>query len=246
MRALRRFGRLLRLIPHLFVGLWHAWSRLPADPPPRTEPEWRTVRNWHRRALEIIGLDVHLHGEKADGPVLFISNHVSWLDISALASVIDAGFIGKKELESWPVLGFLIARGGTIFIERGARDAAARASEEMTRRLERGERVAVFPEGTTTRGGDIRRFHPRLFDAALRTGHPVQPVALAYDDPLAAFVDDDPFVNHLWRILGQPRIRLDVWLLPPIDPAGLDRRKLARAAETAVAGVVRGLPETQG
>jgi len=244
MSVLRRIQRLVRLIGHIFVGIWHAWSRLPARPPPRTEREWATVRNWHRRALEIIGVDVHIHGEKVSGPAVFVANHVSWLDISALMTVIDAGFIGKKELESWPVLGFLIARGGTIFIERGGRDAAARASEEMTRRLERGERVAVFPEGTTTRGGDIRRFHPRLFDAALRTGHPVQPVAVAYDNPSAPFVDDDPFVGHLWRILGEPRIRLDVWLLPPIDPSGLDRRTLAHQAERAVAEVVRGLPAT--
>lgn len=242
MRPYRRLLRLLRLLPHLALGLWQAATRLPADPPPRTEREWATVRNWHRRALALIGVEVRIHGAPATGPTLFVSNHVSWLDIGTLSTIVDAGFIGKHELARWPVLGFLIRRGGTIFIERGGRGAAANAAVEMTRRLERGERVAVFPEGTTTDGSHVRRFHPRLFEPAQRTGVPIQPVALIYDSPDAAFVDDKPFLRHLWRILAQPRIGVDVWLLPPIEPAGRDRRALAREAQAAIDAAVRGLP----
>lgn len=239
---LRRLLRLLRLLPHLAVGLWRAATRLPAQPPPRTEPEWATVREWHRRALELVGVEVRIHGTPATGATLFVSNHVSWLDIGALSTVVDAGFIGKQELARWPVLGFLIRRGGTIFIDRGNHDAASRVADEMTRRLARGDRVAVFPEGTTSDGSDVRRFHPRLLEAAQRTGVPVQPVALVYDSPCAAFIDDEPFLRHLWRILGQPGIGVDVWLLPPIEPAGRDRRALAREAQAVIGEAVRGLP----
>lgn len=242
MRLCRRLLRLLRLLPHLAVGLWRAATRLPAQPPPRTEPEWATVRNWHRRALELMGVEVRIHGAPSTGPTLFVSNHVSWLDIGTLSTVVDAGFIGKQELARWPVLGFLIRRGGTIFIERGGRDAATNAAVEMTRRLARGERVAVFPEGTTSDGSDVRRFHPRLFEPAQRTGVPVQPVALAYDSPCAAFIDDEPFLRHLWRVLAQPRIGVDVWLLPPIDPAGRDRRTVAGQAQAVIGDTLRGLP----
>lgn len=242
MHPLRRPLRLLRLLPHLALGLWQAATRLPAVPPPRTEREWATVRNWHRRALEHIGIDVRIHGTPATGPALFVANHVSWLDIGTLSTVVDAGFIGKQELARWPVLGFLIRRGGTIFIERGGRGAAASAAEEMTRRLARGERVAVFPEGTTSDGSEVRRFHPRLLEAAQRTGVPVQPVALVYDSPDAAFVDDEPFLRHLWRILARPRTGVDVWLLPPIVPAGHDRSTLAREARAAIAAAVDGPP----
>ncbi len=229
-----------RLLLHLARGIRWARSRLPANPPPRTGPEWRTVRRWHRQALEFAGIRVRIHGRRVDGPALFVSNHVSWLDIGVLSTVIDAGFVGKAELKDWPLLGFLIVRGGTIFIRRGARDAAANAAAEIARRLSRGDSAAVFPEGTTSRGGDaMRRFHPRLFEGARRTGTRVQPVALVYDHPLAAFVDDESFWKHLWRLLGEPVIHADAYLLPPIETGGRDRRSIAAEAETAVARVVK-------
>ena len=242
MRTLRRLFRLSRLLPHIAFGMLLARWVMPAQPPPRTEREWATLRNWHRKALAIVGVHVRLHGECAEGPVLFAANHVSWLDIGALSTVIDAGFIGKSELRDWPVLGFLIARGGTIFIRRGGRDAAATAAAEMAKRLARGDRAAVFPEGTTTRGFDMRHFHPRLFEAARKTGVPVQPVAVVYDSPVAPFVDDDTFPLHLWQIMGEPRITVDVHLLPPIDTRDRDRRSIARDAEQAVREVVHALP----
>jgi len=242
MRLFRRLFRLARLIRHILAGIVQAAIQLPRTPPPRTDAEWTTVRNWHSKALRILGVDAHIHGTPVSGPVLFVSNHISWIDISALLTVVDAGFIGKRELASWPVLGFLISRGGTIYIERGGRDAAARTAAEMARRLQRGERVAVFPEGTTTRGGDMRRFHPRLFEAAREAGVPIQPVAIRYDNPAAPFVDDDPFVAHLWRILGEPRIGVDITLLPPIDAHEQDRRSLARASEDRIGAIVRERP----
>lgn len=231
---------MIRLLLHVSRGIWQARYRLPAEPPPRAESEWRTVRNWHRRALEIAGIRLQVHGQRVDGPTLFVANHVSWLDIGVLSTVIDAGFVGKAELKDWPLLGFLIVRGGTIFIRRGARDAAANAAEEIARRLSRGDSAAVFPEGTTTRGGGaMRRFHPRLFEGARRCGATVQPVALLYDHPLVAFVDEQSFWKHLWHLLGEPRIHADLHLLPPIETEGRDRRSIAAEAEEAIGRIVR-------
>lgn len=240
MRHLRRLFRMTRLLCHLGKGLWWAWRYMPAQPPPRSEAQWRLVRRWHGRTLELAGIRLRCHGQRVDGPTLFVSNHVSWLDISVLLTVIDAGFVGKAELKDWPLLGFLVVRGGTIFIRRGARDAATNAAEEIGRRLARGDSAAVFPEGTTSRGGDaMRRFHPRLFEAARCTGARVQPIALVYDHPAAAFVDDEPFWRHLWRLLGEPRIHVDAYLLPAIETEGRDRRSIAAEAEAVVAGIVK-------
>lgn len=237
---MRRLFRMTRLLLHLGKGLWWAWRHLPAEPPPRTEAEWQTVRRWHRQALELAGIRARVHGQRVDGPTLFVSNHISWLDIGVLSTVIDAGFVGKAELKDWPLLGFLIVRGGTIFIRRGARDAATNAAEEITRRLSRGDSAAVFPEGTTTHGGNaMRRFHPRLIEGARRTGARVQPIALVYDNPLAAFVDDESFWTHLWRLLGEPRIHVDAYLLPAIETEDRDRRSIAAEAEATVARVVK-------
>lgn len=240
MRGLRCTARALRLIPHILRGVYLTATRLPRQPPPQTEHQWATVRAWHRRALAIAGVDTTIHGEGVDGPALFVANHVSWLDIGVLSTIVDAGFIGKRDLASWPVLGFLIRRGGTIFVDRDGRDAGTAAAEEMARRLQRGERVVVFPEGTTSRGDDVRRFHPRLFEAARIAGVPVQPVALRYDNPRAPFVDNVAFVPHLLGILGEPRIHAELELLEPIDPSGLDRRGIARRAQEAIRTTVRG------
>ncbi len=234
MRLLRRLYRLSRLLPHLLHGLWLAATRMPKNPPPTTEAQWRLVRWWHRRTLALLGIEVQVRGEAAHGPVLFVANHVSWLDISALLTVIDAGFIGKHELQRWPVLGLLIRRGGTIFIDRGGRGAAAAAVDEMVARLEAGNRAAVFPEGTTSSGASVRRFHARLFDAALRTGAPVQPVALRYNRPDLAFVGGEPFLRNLWRLLGASGVRLEVEVLPPMDPGAGNRRAIAEQAHRCI------------
>lgn len=238
MPLLRRLGRLARLLPHLVRGLWLAARRMPADLPPHTEAQWRLVRGWHRRTLELMGIDLRVHGAPARGPVLFVANHVSWLDISALLTTIDAGFVGKQELRDWPVLGLLVRRGGTIFIRRGSRGAADSAVTEMARRLAAGHRAAVFPEGTTSQGDRVGRFHPRLFDAALRTGASIQPVALRYSHRSAAYTGGDSFLATLWRILGERDLTIDVHVLPAIDPAGRDRRGLAEAAQRSVSAVV--------
>jgi len=242
MRGLRCTARSLRLIPHILRGVYLTATRLPRQPPPQTEHQWATIRAWHRRALAIAGVDTSIRGEAVDGPALFVANHVSWLDIGALSTIVDAGFIGKRELASWPVLGFLIRRGGTIFVDRDGRDGGTAAAQEMAGRLQRGERVVVFPEGTTSGGGDVRRFHPRLFEAARLAGVPVQPVALRYDNERAPFINNVGFIPHLLGILGEPRIHADLQLLEPIDPTGLDRRGIARRAEEAVRSALREAP----
>lgn len=233
MPLLRRLTRLARLLVHVGRGLWQAATILPADRPPRGEREWYTIRHWFRRALAIAGIEVRVHGRVVDGAALVVSNHVSWIDIPALTTAVDAPFIGKQALAHWPVLGFLIARGGTVFIDRRGNDGAARVTRQMVERLAYGDRVAVFPEGTTGHG-PLRRFHPRLFEAARATGVPVQPVALAYDRDSAAFVDNVAFLPHLWRVLGERRITVDIRLLSPIPTGGRDRRSIARATEAAI------------
>jgi 1-acyl-sn-glycerol-3-phosphate acyltransferase len=234
MRLLRRLARILRVFAHVARGLWQAKRYLPRTPPPRTAAQWAIMRQWHRRALQLVGVEVRIHGQPVDGPVLFVANHISWLDIGLMATIVDAGFIGKSELADWPVLGVLIRQGGTIFVDRDGRDGGTAAAEEMAQRLQRGERVAVFPEGTTSDGGDVRRFHPRLFAAARSAGVPIQPVALRYDNARAPFTGGVGFMGHLWGILGEPRIHADIDLLDPIDPDGLDRRRLAARARAAI------------
>jgi 1-acyl-sn-glycerol-3-phosphate acyltransferase len=200
------------------------------------------TRWWHHQLLAILGVRLRVLGQVAQAPVLMLANHVSWLDTPLLGSIVPVRFLSKAEVSGWPVIGLLATAAGTLYIRRGARGSAERATGRVTDALHRGARVLVFPEGTTSDGREVLHFHPRLLEAAIRAERPVQPVAIRYPHPLGVhprvpFVGDDARLPHLLALLGEPRVEAHVHLLPPL-PAGLDRRALAARAEQAVRAVV--------
>jgi lyso-ornithine lipid O-acyltransferase len=223
---------------YLFYGLWLT-LRHGAGP----EGELRLIpirRRWYRRALELSGVEVRCDGQPLPGPALVVANHVSWLDIPVLGSVMDVRFLSKVEVARWPVIGLLARRNGTLFIHRGAHHSE-RIVRDISDVLNQGHQVVIFPEATTTGGREVRRFHPRLFAAAVDTLTPVQPVALDYGrgdgdtPPVAAYFGGDWFVLHAWRILRKPRTVVHVHLPPALPVAeGTTRRQLADAARKAV------------
>jgi len=132
----------------------------------------------------------------------------------------------------WPLAG-AIARGfDTLFIVRGRLRDAKRVKEEVASALRGGNRVVVFPEGTTTDGSDVGRFHAALFQAAVDAGAPVQPVAIRYRradgrrDDAAAFIGDMTFVESLRNVLRRPSITAELTWGPVVLPHGLGRRDL--------------------
>jgi 1-acyl-sn-glycerol-3-phosphate acyltransferase len=230
----RRAGRAVIIAAHVavalcLVGAWllplkrFATRRWPGQ-------RNRLTRWWMRRLLVILGVRLETAGHAAPPPALIVANHISWLDIPCLLAVTDARFVAKTEVASWPLIGWLAASAGTLFLARGAAGAAA---ERMIRALATGERVAVYPEGTSTDGGSMRPFHARLYQAAIRTGVPVQAVAIRYPraggaiNPAVPFVDDDDFVGHLWRLLGEREIVAQLHFCPPLASGNVSRRVLA-------------------
>ena len=184
-----------------------------------------------RKLCRILNMKVRRHGPLPEQPSLLVTNHISWLDIPALLSVVDADFVAKQDVGRWPLIGGIAARVGTIFLERGARDAAKATANDMTWRLAQRRNVIVFPEATTSDGHHVRTFYGRLYQAAIRTHSPVQAVAIRYpglDGPagVAPFIDDDELVSHLWRLLGEKHIVAELHFCDPILP-NLDRRTLA-------------------
>jgi 1-acyl-sn-glycerol-3-phosphate acyltransferase len=206
------------------------------------------LRWWHRGACRALGVDVVAHGRPASAPTLFACNHVSWLDIPVLGSLVPGCFLSKAEVQGWPVVGWLARRAGTLFLKRGDRHAARAATLAMTWALRRGDNVVLFPEGTTSDGSGIRRFHARLFEAAVLAGVRVQPVALRFPagdrgdrpDPLVPFVGDDALLPHLARLAGHPGPRAEVTFLEPLEARGADRAALAGHCEALVRSVVEG------
>jgi 1-acyl-sn-glycerol-3-phosphate acyltransferase len=197
-------------------------------------------RHWYRRGLAISGVQVQFRGEPGPAPALVLANHVSWLDIPVVGSALDVRFLSKSEVSRWPVLGFLARRNDTLFIQRGGHHTE-QLSRQIAEALRQGERVVLFPEGTTTRGSEVRRFHPRLLAAAVDTGIPVQPVAIDYgrepdgSAPKASYSGEDVLLLHVWRLLCRKRTRVTAHILPliPVAP-GTTRRELADASRAAI------------
>lgn len=168
--------------------------------------------------------------------VLVVAGHIGWSDVVVLAAVQPLSFVARADLIDWPMLGKLAQLMRIIPIERERLRALPGVVAQISERLAAGERIAAFPEGTTWCGRAYGKLRPALFQAAVDTGTPVQPIRLRYLDargePCTAtgFVGDDTFATSARRILGSRGIVAEI-VLEPIQQPGTDRRELARRCE---------------
>lgn len=173
---------------------------------------------YHRTVAWLLRVQVRKVGEpSAAAPTLFVSNHISWLDIVVLSAAMpNVSFIAKQEVATWPFFGTLARLQRTVFVEREKRHRTAEHRDEMIERLSNGDSLILFPEGTSSDGLRIHNFKSAFFAAAERPiGNKqltVQPVSLGYARlnympvgrrwmPLFAWVGDEDLVPHLWRFL---------------------------------------------
>jgi 1-acyl-sn-glycerol-3-phosphate acyltransferase len=173
-------------------------------------------------------------------PVLFVANHTSWLDITVVHSQRAACFVAKAEIAGWPLVGWMAARGGTIFHRRGSNHSLASVMAVMVERLHGGRSVAVFPEGGTGHNGVLRVFHARIFQAALDAQVPVQPVALRFARQGrrvidAGFRDNETFMGNVIRLLGEAPLDVEVHFLEPVAVSADGRRRMAEASRERIA-----------
>lgn len=195
---------------------------------------------WAVNICGIFGLRRRVRGALAAGPLLIAANHISWLDIPLLHSFAPMGFVAKAEIAQWPLTGWLARFGDTVFHHRGSHGSASNVVEAMTRQLEDGRKIAIFAEGGILPGVGVKRFHARLFGAAIDSGKLVQPVTLRYlraGQPYhdITFLPNEHFMHNFFRLLRQPACTAEVVILPVINPAGKQRRNLASEAQAAVA-----------
>lgn len=241
-RQMRRGWRLVRVVMHIGTGFGLALVTGAVFAPDRPLVR-RAARWWLHRLTRILQVEIVLRGAPASEPALFVANHVSWLDIPVLGGALPVNFLSKAEVGRWPVIGQLVTAAGTLYIQRGQGQVRERA-RQIAAHIGSGRPVLVFPEGTTTDGRDVRIFHPPLFAAATEGAHAVQPVALRYVDmngelhPRVPFVGDDEFHVHLWQLLAEDRIRVEVQFLPPVATAGREHRAVAAEAHARVRAAV--------
>jgi len=235
-RELRRLLRATLLGLHLLwgAGLALGVMAFPFAAVRRRAPAIAAA--WLRQGVAILGVRVLARGRPHHAPVLMLANHISWLDILALATQSDSGYVAKAEVAHWPLLGWMFQVGGTEFIRRGSHSDLTRVLGRMTARLKAGEHLTVFPEGTS--GNEIlpSRFRPRLIEAAVAAKVPVQPVAIYYGShpEHIAFVGVDSFLNNLWRLLGEESQLAEVTYLPVLGTLSGDCRLLADESWRAV------------
>ena len=238
----RALWRLVRAVLHALHGGWICAVVFPfLDHAGRM----RRVGWWARRMLDVLGIGLEAHGAIQFAPVLLVSNHVSWLDILAIDSVRPARFVSKAGVRHWPLLGFMVACGGTLFIERERKRDALRVVHRVAAALRDGATVAVFPEGTTGAGPALLPFHANLLQAAISTATPVQPVALRYADAADSFsaaplyLDDTSLLQSVWQVACADTLVVHITALAPVETAATtQRRPLAGVARDAIQQVL--------
>jgi 1-acyl-sn-glycerol-3-phosphate acyltransferase len=175
---------------------------------------------------------------------LLLSNHVSWLDILAIDAWRPVRFVSKADVRKWPLLGFMVACGGTLFIERERKRDALRVVHQVADALRADGSVAVFPEGTTGAGPVLLPFHANLLQAAISTGTAMQPVALRYADAGAAFsaaplyLGETSLLQSVWQVACADALVAHVVALAPIEACSGARRELANAARERIQRVL--------
>lgn len=201
----------------------------------------RFGRLYHWLNCVIIGISVRIVGRPEPHPpgraVVFVSNHSSWLDVLVLGSVLEAAFVAKAEVGTWPLIRTVARLGRTVFVSR-RRSATGREAGEIALRLAEGASVILFPEGTTSDGARVLPFRSALFGAIDPNGPAmsVQPVSLVYDRlnglPLSrklrfhfAWYGDMDIGSHAVRIAAEPNGRASVLFHPPIDVRAVSSRK---------------------
>ena len=234
--------RILGTVGHVAVGALTVLLLFP-----RLDRVRRAARltRWAGRLLAILGVQVRVMGrppEPGSGGVLIAANHVSWFDIHLLHSLLPARFISKAEVRGWPLIGWLAEAAGTVFLVREKKSDAMRVNRAMAEHLRLGDCLALFPEGTTSDGGDLLPFYPSLFQPAVEAGTPIWPVLIRYRtrqgerSEAAAYHGEMSLGQSFLRVVRAGGIEAEVRFLAPVASAGLNRRELARRAEDAIRG----------
>ncbi|MCB0357227.1 MAG: 1-acyl-sn-glycerol-3-phosphate acyltransferase, partial [Bdellovibrionales bacterium] len=187
------------------------------------------VKFWTLRSLNLIGIHVHQKGQTVQSSenFLVVSNHLSYLDILLITSQFPSCFVTSMEIKETPFLGYITELGGCLYVERRSKENLHQEIQQITVALEKGFNVTIFPEATSTNGEKVLRFRRPLYQAAISSKKPVLPICLNYKflnyqkvnkanrDTLFWYGDMN-FLSHLWQLMGQESIHVEIELLPSL------------------------------
>lgn len=237
---LTQLTRGARLVGKLIEGLFLVGAVMPTVRPHDRD---EIIEQWCREVLEALSIRLVFQGERPPekvSSVLFVANHVSWMDILVINACRRAHFVAKAEVRQWPLVGWMAARTGTLFLKRTSLHELARATREVTASLRHGRCVALFPEGTTTDGTSVRTFHSGLFESAIHAEALIWPVAIQYrrhdgrHDADIAFVGDQTLVASIRAVLARPMTQARLSFAAPINSSTGKRRELTAWSRQAI------------
>lgn len=251
MAGLRIARALALLVPVTLPLMAVQWLALKRD--------WRLAHTlpvfYHRFVCRVLGVRIAVQGSPSpERPVLIVANHMSWLDITVISTLLPLCFVAKSEVASWPLFGTFARLQRSIFIDRNRRTATGAASREIGARIAAGDAVVLFAEGTTNDGNRVLPFRSALLgaarDALAEAGHTrhvvVQPLTVAYprraglpvlrsERPFIAWHGDMDLLPHLKAVLAGPPIdAVCAWGEPVAFDAGSDRKAVTRRVEKTV------------
>ncbi|RNC85364.1 MAG: 1-acyl-sn-glycerol-3-phosphate acyltransferase [Balneola sp.] len=174
------------------------------------EIKWAALqrRKWGQSVIKVLGINISVKGTPPKPPFFMVSNHLSYVDVWLFFSQLDCTFIAKSDVKDWPVIGFVLASSGVLFIDREKRSDVARVNEEVSKKLNSSQGIVLFPEGTTSAGVEILPFKSSLFQFPASQNLPVHCASIHYETPeyekpayqSICWWDDTPFFDHLFYL----------------------------------------------
>jgi len=203
----------------------------------------------------LVGLRVRIAGRRSDHALIFVGNHVTYLDILTAGVGVGGVFVSRHDVKQWPVIGIFARLAGTVFLDRSSLRSAVASSDGVLERAEQGIRITIFPEGVTTSGA-MAPFRPFLFSAVARGNFPVQPFTIRYthiggqsvgeaNKDLVYWYDPAPGLDvHGWRLLKLPYVRATITFHEVVAPPHSSEKGVVREfAEELQRRVAAGLGE---
>ncbi len=193
----------------------------------------RIIVWWLRRITQILNVNITCHGRNPEIPCLYISNHLSWLDIPVLGSVCNPRFLAKSTLKNTPMIGWMAAKAGTLFIKKGKINASKKSAALINDKLNEGQSVLIFPEGTRGDGITLGKFYPRLFQCIMNSPYQIQTICIQYNNDFLVHNENitpngsKKILTGLWHYLGQSQIDVDVTFFPLFSSVGKSRNEIA-------------------
>ena len=231
LRVVGLFGRAGFLVTVRFPS-WQKPQRLAA------------IQNWARQVLAVLEIEIHIGNQKpppAEFAGLVVSNHLSWLDILVLQSLMPGAFVAKTEVKRWPVVGYLAQACATVFVDRSSPRSAHSMVEDTAAAIAQGYAVVVFPEGTSSNGQSLGTFHANIFESAIRADSQVQLMTLKYLDrstgesaSSAHFIDDMTLLASIQSVMAQSTIQARVQIGECISAIGHSRKTLAQLSHAKI------------